>query len=187
MPAQPTDLSLLIQLKSGDERQRNEALKQIFSRYRNEIYNWLKHKGLSMLDAQDRTMMTFEEVDTNRYKLYENIPLKAHIYRYAGYEYRDYWKERGKEIDTDSLEDNEGKPILIYNQDLTIPEPVSHIQKAIEALGQPCRTLLLLRAEGYTHEEMVKQTPWSYTPETLRNKCSDCRKELNKLLERADF
>ncbi len=143
-----TDEQLIAQFQQGDEG----AFVQLVDRYKDRLINFVYRFLNDMTDAEDLVQETFLKVYKNKHAYREIAKFSTWIYTIAGNLARSELRKRKRRktytMSDMSFEDNEFNPIdpdkdtegIVFNS-----YAGEEIMKAIKALQEPFRTIIILR------------------------------------------
>lgn len=174
------DARILNLMKNGDE----EALVIVYKQNRAMVASLVKRQGGSDDDAddvlQESVIILWEKVRSGRFE--QSSKLSTFIFAVA----KNVWsrkrfkkqREQPTEFESDALDSLEPSPL----EDMIDSERSNSIATALEQLGDPCKTLLLLYYwEEKSQEEIAAQMGFA-NAKTVKSKKYTCKKMLEKIL-----
>jgi len=175
------DAELLARIRGGDE----EALVTLYALSRKPVVAMVVRNNGTTTDAddilQDALIVLWERVRSGRYE--HTAKLETFIYATAQNMWRRKLARLRKERPTDLADDSliAGDPSAL---DLLIEsEEAALISNALNRLGEPCRTLLLLFYwEEASMDEIAHRMGFS-NAETAKSKKYQCKKALQAILK----
>ena len=157
-------------------------VEKIYNIYFEDIYKFMVSFTKNEQIAQDITSETFLKVINNPDK-FENIEnLKSYLFTIAKNTYINYYKRNKILISTDDIEAFD-KGVKSFEDDLIEDDPRDLLNKAIEKLDEPYKSIVKLRLEDMTYKEIAsiygKSDNWACVTfyrakEKLKNIMEDC-------------
>lgn len=176
-----TDEKLIDAIKAGGAR-REAAWKFVYEHYQTGLRSKLVKVGGKKEDLEDLLGIVFSDVDRAAGK----TDFKLHsgsFFNYLWHAIRNRWVTERQRQKSKSDEISPTLPALTNN-----PETM-HVQKEVlgkvEAMGEPCRTMLLMKGEGYEDLEIANK--FGFALQTAKNKMTECRKRLINLIGGKDL
>lgn len=177
-----TDEKLIAEIRAGSAR-REAAWKQVYRQYTGLLRASLIKAGGKPEDLEDLLGDVFSSVDRAVSKPDFTLH-SASFATYIGNSVRNryiYQRQRNK-VKTVEIETSPG---IHYHND---PAKQLILREAIqlaEELGEPCRTMLLMKGEGYEDQEIADVIKLAL--QTIKNKLSECRKRFINLIGKKDL
>ncbi|MGH2568000.1 MAG: RNA polymerase sigma factor [Bacteroidota bacterium] len=178
-----SDRQLLERIRQGDE----QALTVLYRENQNAVASFVMGNSGSKDDAEDMLqealVVMWERVRSGRFEL--SAQLSTFLYATV----KNIWlrrlarrrKEIPSELDPELTAD--GRSSIL--DDLIEDEHAKRIRAALQRLGEPCRTLLLLFYwEELSTEKIAAQMGYA-NAETVKAKKYQCKKSLEKILKQA--
>ena len=175
------DAKILDLIKKGDE----EALVIVYSQNKNAIFSLVMRNNGSEHDAddvlQESVVILWERVKSGRFEY--TAKLSTFLYAVA----KNVWsrkrmrkmREPATEFDNDAFATTDQSPL----DEMISSERSRTIADALEQLGDPCKTLLLLYYwEERPQEEIAVQMGFANAA-TVKSKKYTCKKMLEKILK----
>ena len=177
------DAHILNLMKNGDE----EALVIVYKQNRAMVTSLVKRNGGSDDDAddvlQESVIILWEKVRSGRFE--QSSKLSTFIFAVA----KNVWsrkrfkkqREQPTEFESDSFDSFEQSSL----ETMIESERSASIAKALEQLGDPCKTLLVLYYwEEQSQEDIAVQMGFA-NAKTVKSKKYTCKKMLEKILSDA--
>ncbi len=176
-----TDAKILDLIRKGDD----EGLVMLYKANRTPILTYVLRNSGTEADAEDllqeALIVLWERIRTNRFEY--NARLSTFIYATV----KNMWRRRlarsrrespaDIEQDTGHIENATALDIMIES------EEARRVHEALERLGEPCRTLLILFYwEDRSMEEIAAALHFA-NAETAKSKKYQCKKALQRLLK----
>lgn len=173
-------------IRSGD----NEALRDLYSKFRNTTISYLKRSGASQIEAEDifqeAIITVYENIILGRFELtsslqtYIVVVARNRLYRHLRSK-----KVKTQELIADSEELNqvnfEKEQERISKEDKQNHQ-MKLVQNALNQLGEPCRSILnLYYMKGLTTKEIAEE--FGYTHASLKVKRFRCMQKLRELIK----
>jgi RNA polymerase sigma factor (sigma-70 family) len=174
------DAKILDMIRTGND----EGLVMLYQLNRRAILSYVRHNSGNADDAEDllqeALIVLWERVRTNRFEY--KSQLSTFIYATV----KNMWRRRlarmrreapaDIEEDTGRIEDASALDILVES------EEARYVHEALNKIGEPCKTLLILFYwEEKTMEEIAVQLKFA-NAETAKSKKYQCKKSLQRLL-----
>lgn len=164
-------------LQSGDE----PALRQVYRQHYQMVVNMVMNNGGSLQEAKDvyqeTVIIFYEKVREDSFEL--NCRIKTFLYSVA----RRLWLKQlqRKNRYTSSLSDTEEYLEIPWEEVGQKEEQYHAMHKALEALGEPCRSIL---KDFYLHNQSMEEITekFGYTnADNAKNQKYKCLKRLKKM------
>lgn len=176
-----SDAHILDRMRNGDEG----ALDILYRTNRSAVMSYVVRNSGNRDDAddllQEALVILWERVRTGRYS--HDAKLSTFLYATV----RNIWLRRlsrrkfesTQEIDPEAQSREEPTAL----EELIASERGEHLQKALERLGEPCRSLLLLFYwEEQSMDEIARRLGFA-NADTAKSKKYQCKKALRDLIE----
>ena len=176
------DLQLIIEeLQRGENKERNFRL--LYGNFYSKLFKFFASHGLSSTeDIRDLIQNTFFKVYKNIDQLKNGRKFASWLFTIARNNLKDWLRER-KEVCSENKNENKN---LAETLESDVLEPIIRqenyqlVMKAIQVLPKRMRECILMRAEGYSYEEIALALRISV--ETVKSQLYQSRKKLKTLL-----
>ena len=156
------------------------GMEEIYRKYSAELFGYLISLTHSRADAEDLLSETFVRALTALSSFRGESSIRTWLYAIA----RNVWLERlRKSRRIESLDDL----LSVYAEDSVADHALAHIavcriEEALSQLDERTRTIVLLRSEGYSYDEIAARLHMQ--PSTARVIEHRTRKKLKELLQK---
>ena len=176
-----SDQRIIERMHAGDE----EALVAVYETNRKPITAFVTHNNGTTDDAddmlQEALVILWERVQSGKFEL--TAQLSTFLYATV----RNLWyrklarmkKEIPAELEPDQVEDQRASVL----EELIDDEAAQLVRAALNKLGEPCRTLLLLFYWEELSTELIAQRMGFANADTVKAKKYQCKKALEKILK----
>jgi len=177
-----TDEKLIAGIKAGGAH-REAMWKQVYHQFAGMLRAVVLKAGGKPEDLEDILGDVFSSVD--RAVVKPDFSLHSAIFAtYLGNSVRNRYLHLHRKNKVETVELTESFPGVSYND----PEKQLILQEALQSvdgMGEPCRTMLLLKGKGFEDQEIADET--GFALQTVKNKLSDCRKHLINVISKKDL
>lgn len=170
-----TDDKLLEAMRQGGP-QLDLAFKIFHNRFRLMVFSQIKSFGLIEEDSHEIIADTFISI-TKRIANNPGFKFSFSTYVYTSIQNKCI-QIKSRNISTASLDEIHYD--VSVNQDIDTKILAQEVLQRINVMGEPCKTILTMRAKGYEHAEIAKQLQRS--EQTIKGKTVECRKTLINLI-----
>ena len=177
-----TDEKLIAGIKAGGA-QREAVWNQVYHQFAGMLRSVVLKAGGKPEDLDDILGDVFSSVDRAVSKPDFSLHT-ASFATYLGNSVRNRYIYLRRKTKVEMVEITESFPGVSYND----PEKQLILQEALQlanGMGEPCRTMLLLKGEGFEDQEIADKV--GFALQTVKNKLSDCRKRLINLIGKKDL
>ncbi|HEX9829615.1 MAG TPA: RNA polymerase sigma factor [Bacteroidota bacterium] len=176
-----SDQRIIERMHAGDE----EALVAVYETNRKPITAFVTHNNGTTDDAddmlQEALVILWERVQSGKFEL--TAQLSTFLYATV----RNLWyrklarmkKEIPAELEPDQVEDQRASVL----EEIIDDETAQLVRAALNKLGEPCRTLLLLFYWEELSTELIAQRMGFANADTVKAKKYQCKKALEKILK----
>lgn len=183
----PTVPTLMAAIRSEQERQQNQAIKCLYSRFESLAYSVAKKFDKNRQEASDPLnnvlISLYQRTRERQLNFLTEDEMRQYVWKALFYQFRRVWiQNRGIDYYGDQAELIElEKSSTNIDAEFDRVANAERVQLALDRSTKQCQEKLLLYQEGYSYEEIGILL--QITMEAAKNGVFRCRERLRKLFE----